>query len=167
MSTAPYAVLGTIEFNVIAYWSGIDQQQGLDFAEHALVGRKPRLQFVGEKLDTVKIDLKFHASYCDPEAELKKLRDAMAEKKVLRLVMGDGRYQGSFVIEILGNVHRKTSAKGTKLIIEASLGLKEYVEPKPLEAKRAAAKDRGKKNTKTGKKRKTKLKATGRTRNKR
>jgi hypothetical protein len=71
-----YAVLGEIEFDLITYFDGLETQFGSDYAEHALIGRKPRLQFVGEKLDEVRIDLVFHVSYCDPEAELVRLKTA-------------------------------------------------------------------------------------------
>ena len=46
-----YAVLGNIQFELITYFEGMDAQFAADYAEHALIGRKPRLQAVGAKLD--------------------------------------------------------------------------------------------------------------------
>ena len=61
-----YAVLGDVEFELITYFDGMEAQFGMDYAEHALIGGTPRLQLVGEKLDEFRVELTFHASYCDP-----------------------------------------------------------------------------------------------------
>ena len=69
-----YAVLGNIEFDLITYFDGLEQRSGSDFAEHGRIGGKPVLQFVGDKLDEIRIDLVLHAAYCQPDEELKSCR---------------------------------------------------------------------------------------------
>ena len=130
-----YAVLGEIEFDLITYFDGLETQFGSDYAEHALIGRKPRLQFVGEKLDEVRIDLVFHVSYCDPEAELVRLKTALTNHDALALVLGNGDYKGRFVMTELSSVSRHTDRAGNLLAVEARMTLREFTgdpaEPRP------------------------------------
>ena len=121
-----YAILGEVEFDLITYFDGLETQFGADYAEHALIGRKPRLQFVGDKLDEVRIDLVFHSSYCDPEAELVRLRNAQASHEAFSLVFGNGDYKGRFVITGLTATGRHTDTSGTLLAVDASINLREF-----------------------------------------
>lgn len=121
-----YAILGKVEFDLITYFDGMEMQFGADYAEHALIGRKPRLQRVGDKLDEVKIDLVFHASYCDPEAELVRLRNALSSHEALSMVLGNGDYKGRFVITGLNVTCRHTDTSGTLLAVEAQVSLREF-----------------------------------------
>lgn len=121
-----YAVLGGVEFDLITYFDGMETRFGADYAEHPLIGRKPRLQQVGDQLDEIRIDLVFHAAYCDPVAELARLRQAMASHDARSLVLGNGDYKGRFVISGLTATVRQTDNAGTLLALEASLQLREY-----------------------------------------
>lgn len=121
-----YAVLGEIEFDLITYFDGMEARFGSDYAEHALIGGKPALQFVGDKLDEIRIDLVFHATYCHPEAELVRLRGAMQSRTALALVLGNGDYKGRFVITELQATGRHTDRTGSLLAAEAQLSLKEF-----------------------------------------
>ena len=121
-----FAILGEVEFDLITYFDGLETRFGAEYAEHALIARKPRLQFVGDKLDEVRIDLVFHSSYCDPEGELVRLRNALAGHEALSLVLGNGDYKGRFVITNLTATGRHTDATGTLLAVEAGVDLREF-----------------------------------------
>lgn len=121
-----YAVLGEIEFDLITYFDGMEARFGSDYAGHALIGRKPRLQFVGDKLDEIRIDLVFHITYCNPEAELIRLHNAKKSHDALALVLGNGDYKGRFVITDLQFTGRHTDRSGSLLAAEAQLSLKEF-----------------------------------------
>lgn len=121
-----FAILGEVEFDLITYFDGLETRFAAEYAEHALIVRKPRLQFVGDKLDEVKIDLVFHVSYCNPEAELVRLRNALASHAALSLVLGNGDYKGRFVITGLTATGRHTDTTGTLLAVEASMDLREF-----------------------------------------
>ena len=135
-----YAVLGDVEFELITYFDGMEAQFGMDYAEHALIGGKPRLQLVGEKLDEFRMELVFHASYCDPELELVKLRQAMQAGEARQFVLGNGAYKGWFVITDLTATSRQTDKVGALVSLDATVTLREYVEPKTLETRKAQAK---------------------------
>jgi len=120
-----YAVLGDVEFELITYFDGLDVQFGVDYAEHARIGQKPRLQWVGDKLDEMRIQLVFHASYCDPEQEFLKLLAAMRTREARQFVLGNGTYKGWFVVTELSGTSRQTDGKGALIAMEASTTLRE------------------------------------------
>ena len=45
-----FAILGKVEFDLITYFDGLETRFGAEYAEHALIALKPRLQFVGDAL---------------------------------------------------------------------------------------------------------------------
>ncbi|ARU23677.1 hypothetical protein RSSE_c3294 [Ralstonia solanacearum] len=122
-----FALLGDVQFDLITYFDGFELQFGADFAEHALIEGKPRLQFVGDKLDEIRIQLAFHAYYCDPEVELAKLKKAAAAHQAMALVLGNGDYKGWFVLTEAQATSTQTDKAGTLIALEANITLREFV----------------------------------------
>ena len=122
-----YALLGEVQLDLITYFDGYESYFAADYAEHALIEGKPRLQFIGDALDEIRIRLKLHAHFCDPEAEMLTLREALAAHEAMALVLGNGDYKGWFVIAELSCVSEQTDAAGTLIALEANLTLKEFV----------------------------------------
>ena len=122
-----YAVLGDIQFDLITYFDGFESTFSADYAEHAMIAGKPRLQYVGLALDEISIALAFHHLFCDPEAELAKLKEALANHQAMALVLGNGDYKGWFVLTDVQATAQQTDTKGAIVALEASLTLREYV----------------------------------------
>jgi phage protein U len=122
-----FALLGEIEFDLITYFDGFEWQAGANYAEHALIDGKPRLQFIGESLDEIRIQLAFHLQYCDPERELLKLREAKAAHRAMAFVLGNGDYKGWFVLTEVQATSRHTDKAGSLVALEASITLREFV----------------------------------------
>lgn len=122
-----FALLGDIQFNLPTYFDGLDAQFGADFAEHPLIEGKPRLQWVGDRLDEFRIDLSFHAWYCDPEAELLRLNQSLRAHMAMSFVLGNGDYKGWFVLTDVQAMSRQTDQYGTLTCLEATITLREYV----------------------------------------
>lgn len=122
-----FALLGDVQFDLITYFDGFESQFGADYAEHPLIEGKPRLQFVGDKLDEIRIQLAFHLHYCDPEAELAKLKNALAAHQAMALVLGNGDYKGWFVLTDVQATSKHTDKAGTLIALEASITLREFV----------------------------------------
>jgi phage protein U len=122
-----FALLGDVQFDLITYFDGFESQFGADYAEHALIEGKPRLQFIGDKLDEIRIQLAFHLHYCDPEAELAKLKDALAAHQAMALVLGNGDYKGWFVLTDVQATSKHTDKAGTLIALDASITLREFV----------------------------------------
>ena len=131
-----YAILGDIQFDLITYFDGFESTFSADYAEHKLIEGKPRLQFIADNLDEIKIELTFHESFCDPEMELLKLKDALASHEAMALVLGNGEYKGWFVLTNVDAVSKQTTEGGTLIALDAKITLREYVGDKanPLPA---------------------------------
>lgn len=124
-----YALLGDLQFELLAYFNGLEGRLGSDYSEHARIEGKPRLQWIGDRLDEWVIKLKFHERYCDPEQELTGLKEAAASHAPLQFVLASGEYKGDFVITDLAIIAEHTDTLGRLISVEATLNLKEYVEP--------------------------------------
>lgn len=122
-----FALLGDIQFDLITYFDGLDAQFGADYAEHALIEGKPRLQFIGDKLDEITIALAFHQYYCDPERELARLKKALSAHQAMAFVLGNGDYKGWFVLTDVQATSKQTDQAGTLIELDASITLREYV----------------------------------------
>jgi phage protein U len=133
-----YAVLGEIGFDLLRF-NGLSTQRAADWAEHARIDGKPRLQWIGERLIEHRIDLALHARFCVPDTELARLRQALSDHQALAFVLGNGTHLGYFVISDLSETSQHADATGTLVAAEASLTLREYVGDPSDEAAAAPA----------------------------
>ena len=124
-----HALLGQITFDLITYFESMEASFSANYAEHALIEGKPRLQWVGDNLDEVSWSLVFHAGFCDPELEMLKLRGAITRHEALPLVFANGDYKGWFVPTDVRVTTRQVMRDGTLIWLEAELTLREYVRP--------------------------------------
>jgi len=121
-----FAVLGDILFEVIGSPETFDSVREYDFAEHRVIESKPRLQWVGNGLERLKLETMLHASFTDPGAQMSLLRATAAAHRALPLVFGNGGFRGFYVIESLAMRSKQLSASGTPIAITAALSLKEW-----------------------------------------
>lgn len=121
-----YAILGDLQFDLITYFNGLEGKWGADYAEHARVQGKPRLQWIGDKADSWTLRLRFHRRFCDPEAELAKLRKSMGAHEALAFVLANGDYKGLFVIAEIGATAEHTDTDGALISADVSLALREF-----------------------------------------
>jgi len=123
-----FAQLGSVQFDILTGFESLTSTSQYNYAEHAVIEGKPRLQYIGDGLDTVDITIRLHSSFYDPEGELKKLQDEAAKHEALPLVYGNGEYVGKFVVEEISKTTSQTDGKGNIIGVEVSLKLKEYAE---------------------------------------
>lgn len=121
-----FAQLGTIQFNLITYFNGIEETQKHTYAEHQTIESKPKLQYIGDELDEMTIKLNFHSSFCTPETEIKKIKDAAKFHEEMPFILGNGRYLGKYVIEEITSTTQQTDKSGNLISIEAEIQLKEW-----------------------------------------
>lgn len=125
----PWATLGDIAFDIrTPAVTRAELTSGWQFAEHALIGRSPRLQFTGPKLRELTLTVGLTRALGDPEDELAKLRAAANSQQVLAFVWGHGAKVGDFVIEAMTTRVLTTQADGRLIEAEVDLTLKEVVE---------------------------------------
>jgi phage protein U len=121
-----FAALGEISFEVVGSPESFESSRGYGFAEHRVIESKPRLQWVGNDLERLKIELRLHSSFTDPGAQLGLLRTAAGAHRALPLVFGNGGFRGFFVIESIVVRSQQLSASGAPIAISAGLSLTEW-----------------------------------------
>lgn len=124
----PHAYLGDIPLDLPTYMARFDVSVQADYAEHAKVGQKPRLQWVGDKLDEVQLDASLHAQFCTPELELAALRAAIRKHEALQLYFTNGHIVGWFVITAVEQRSQQLMRDGTVIVADVSISLREYTE---------------------------------------
>lgn len=134
----PHAYLGVIPLELPTYMDRLDVSVQVDFAEHAKTGQKPRLQWVGDKLDEIQLDATLHAQFCQPEVELAKLKDAARKHEAMELIFTNGHIAGLFVLTAVEQRTNQTMRDGTVIVAEVSLSLREYTEDGLLTEKPAS-----------------------------
>ena len=121
-----FAQLGDIEFELITYFSGLNESNIFNYAQHERINNKPILQYLGQDLQEEDIKLNFHASFCVPEDELKKLKNVAKKGEPLKFIKGNGEYVGVFVITEIVSATEQTSDEGDIIYIQVDLKLQEY-----------------------------------------
>lgn len=127
--------LGDIEFKLLGGPLGLSGEEPVEYAEQKVIEGKPRLQWVGDGLQTISLPARFHAEFCDPAARLEELRRAKDEHKAWPLLYDTGRLIGMFVITRLGR-REEQSDQGRIISLTVDIDLKECV-PDPEAAQNA------------------------------
>lgn len=96
-----YAQLGNTVFDGLKSFVSFSQDGDVVLVEHALIGRKPRLQPSGLNLETITLSLFLHQEYCNVELEIAKLISSRDAFEILPLLWGNGKIEGNFVIKQL------------------------------------------------------------------
>jgi phage protein U len=122
-----YAVLNDVELEIITWLDGLSMRYGAEYAEQGLIGRKSLLQYTGHRPDEVRIDARLHAQWCDPAAEVRRIKDKMDAKEPVSFVLGTGEYRGVFVITEAEVTTTQTDGFGAAIAFELSITLREYV----------------------------------------
>ena len=114
-------------FRQLKHSYGIQFKEAMtDNAQHERINNKPILQYLGQDLQEQDIKLNFHASFCVPEDELKKLKNVAKKGEPLKFIKGNGEYVGVFVITEIVSATEQTSDEGDIIYIQVDLKLREY-----------------------------------------
>lgn len=121
-----YALLGGISLGLFTGPTAHSETEKSTFPKHNVAEGKPVPQDVGDELDTKKLSFFFDEGFCDPLAELARLRSARASRRPLAFVPGDGNYTGArYLIESIDITTKRTTPHGRVTRLEASLSLSE------------------------------------------
>jgi phage protein U len=123
-----YAQLGNIRFEGLIGFNTFTKRTEANYAEHARIDGKPRLQKIGDNLDTIRFDMQLHASFSNIEDDLAALRTAQRNGDVLPFVDGKGTLFGTFVIMTIDEMQSQTYKDGTPFLVNLSIELKEYAD---------------------------------------
>src|SRR5260370_6962048 len=121
-----YAVLGEIIFEVLTSQQALESARKYDYAEHKVVGDRPRLQRIAADLETLTLELSFHAAFTNPQTQLTLLENAAEDHRARAFVYGNGIHRGYFVVSELAEVHRHDADDGSLIYATARVTLKEW-----------------------------------------
>ncbi|HTT75612.1 MAG TPA: phage tail protein [Candidatus Binataceae bacterium] len=121
-----FATLGEITFEVLTSPVSFESSFRWTYAEHDVVEARPRLQWLSEGLRTIVFDLRFHASFTTPLAQLESLLAVAREHSAQALVLGNGEHLGYFVIVALRVASTQMTAVGDVIAMTVHLELKEW-----------------------------------------
>jgi phage protein U len=121
-----FALLGEIPFRVIGSPESIESERGYDYAEHRVVGARPRLQWLAGGLERIELELMLHRSFTDPALQFARLSTAADAHRALALVFGNGEFRGYFVIESISARSTQHGAGGEPIAMTLRLRLKEW-----------------------------------------
>lgn len=131
-----YFMLGSVVFEPVDL-TDFNETHAADFAEHAVLKGKPRLQAMGEKLTELNFAIRLHHTLGGVERRYQELLGAKSKQAALPLIIGRGKYKGNFVITDISSVTLFTDKFGNALCREMNISLREFVgdiEENPLGA---------------------------------
>ena len=120
-----YFMLGNIAFEPVNL-TDFNETHSADFAEHAVLKGKPKLQAMGEKLTDLSFAIRLHHKIGSVESRYQSLLSAKAKQDALALMWGS-KYKGNFVITDISSTTLFTDGKGNALAQEMNISLKEFV----------------------------------------
>lgn len=124
-----YNALGDIFFSGLKGFSEFSETVEASFAEHNLIGGKPRIEKTGDNLNTAEFILHLHKSFCDPQAEFDQLKGHKEAATVLPLVDGAGTIKGDYLIRRVEQTFLQQGTDGSVMESEVRVELVEYVAP--------------------------------------
>ncbi len=126
------ASLGDIVFEIsddqVRTFKGLKYNVGAKYQTHNRIGNKPLLEFAGEDVETLSMNIKLSAFHgLNPRKEMYKINTACRKGELLRFVLGNTQF-GSYrwVITKVNNNIERIDNRGNILSIEVSLTLNSY-----------------------------------------
>lgn len=134
-----YAQLGNIRFEGLKGFSSLEETYGVNYAQHERIKSKPRLERVGDVLDTISFEMFLHAQFTDPETDIFTLREAMQSGEILTLILGNGKIVGDFVIPNFTKTTEFTDPSGNIISANIAVELLECFNENRLEEEKKQA----------------------------
>lgn len=107
----------------------LSRKNATRWGEHSSLQRKPVMEFVGKGIDEISFTLFWRIEdNVYPEKEIKPLKDAMQEGKVLAFFLGSRPVgSGKYVVTQIDDSAKRIDNKGNLLAVEYQVTAKEYV----------------------------------------
>jgi phage protein U len=134
-----YALLGNIRFAGAYSPAEVRSTAGANYAEHALIEGKPRLQKLGDNLEELRLRIELFRPIVEPETALAELYRYKEQGEIISLTFGNGLVYGSFVVQTLEVDFRAQTKDGALTHATANVSLKEAYNPREATESRADA----------------------------
>lgn len=124
--------LGSLSFvcssDKVLTFQELSRSHETKWAKHEVIGKKPKLEWVGEGLSSVDLSIRFDASLgIKPKEGLAKLKRMLENHLYKTLVIG-GEYLGKYVIESVEEERKIHDGRGVCMIATAKIKLTEYAQ---------------------------------------
>lgn len=94
-------------------------------AEHAVIGRKPVLEYVGQSLDEITFNIRLDAGLGTPPAVGLALLERMIQSGAGQILLLGSEYFGRFVITSIDQDRRYFNGVGVPRVVDCKISLKE------------------------------------------
>lgn len=128
-----FGQLGDIVFEMLKEPVAMRGRKRWTFAQHPIIWEETKLQYTGHEPKEYELSIRFHASFCTVEDEIKNL-EAQAEKTgddgyrvPLPFILASGEVLGEYVIEEIERGYEKMFPDGRILELMADVKLREFV----------------------------------------
>lgn len=124
--------LGKVIFTCSSFYiktiNNMSIDKSVNWIEHKMMNGKPKLQFDGENLDSIKFDIHLNSAFnVNPLLSAKELEEYMKKGNTLKFILGRKVIgTGWYVITSISETHKTFSSLGVVTKIELSIELKEY-----------------------------------------
>ncbi len=118
-----YGQLGDIIFEGLYGPEEFVRTDSVSLPMHNRIGLRPKIQFTGNDLGTVKIGIHFHRSFIDVEDALDRFKDYRTTATHLRYITGTGSVLGTFVIAGSKQTNKQETPRGeiVSCVLEVNL----------------------------------------------
>jgi phage protein U len=121
-----FAVLGEIVFETLTAPNSLRCEHHWNYVEQRVIADLPRLQWIGDGLEAISLEMQFHISFCSPTVQVMALETAAADHQARALVFGNGDHRGYFVISSLEMIAKQMSDAGDLLAATVRVELKQW-----------------------------------------
>ena len=135
-----FAYFGELKLEMSMAPTSFSEKREYAFAEHPVLQGRPQLQKIGENLREQDLAFRFHRGFCDPAAAIGLLRDLAEAQDAFLFVLGDGTFEGDYVITSIGSVVEMLDGSGAAVWIEVTVTLKEVPPERVVQAEQKRAK---------------------------
>lgn len=115
---------GDLLFETNTAPSTFERSLSYNYSKQERVIGKPTLQVISGALEQIKLSMRFHANFCNPQTQVQKIRDMADEQTAYPLTVNQ-KYQGAFVIESLAEKYEQMDDDGFPLLVIVELSLLE------------------------------------------
>lgn len=107
-------------------FSSLSGQAEARYAEHDVIGKKPKLEFIGPGIKSFSMSIRLDVGLgVNPLTQITNLEAVRDSGTAVPLVIGDN-YKGDYVIDSISEDYRSHDSAGRLLLANVILNLKEY-----------------------------------------
>jgi phage protein U len=120
-----FATLGPLKLALYVAPTSWSETAETALVEHKVAEGKPVLEWVGDELRKVDLDIALNEFYCDPPAVAKQLEEMRASRKGWPLIRGNGQPDGEWAIKSIKTKIERADREGVATSLVLTLALVE------------------------------------------